>query len=319
MSFIAVELKVIERDVPRVSRMSGFHEDRLLSGLVRLWHLCWADRRDLVSAEDLASIFGSDEIERLIDALCLAFLEPAEDALFRVRGASKYLRIRLRQSEGAMKTNARRWPKKSATPAGLESDHVGESINHRADVATPTTECQSTDTAPTTERQNTDRSTVALATVEGRSSVGGVIKRIALTPNTCALADSVDPHQEQLAPPKGSPPLAGVLDFSPLPAPKDPRLKELQKALEAAFEEATGARYKFGGAKDMQALKRILGHGATVEEAVSRFRRGLSGKKWLETKTIAALDMKWNDLMPFSVNAAHNTTGPVRAILDDVF
>ena len=59
MSFIAVELKVIEGKAGALARASGASEDRVLAGLVRLWHRCWSDTVDQLSKGQLASVFGS--------------------------------------------------------------------------------------------------------------------------------------------------------------------------------------------------------------------------------------------------------------------
>jgi hypothetical protein len=110
--------------------------------------------------------------------------------------------------------------------------------------------------------------------------------------------------------------LVGEDEFLSVPPPRkttDPRIKELELALSEVFLRATGARYKHQGVKDTQALKRILAHGASVEEAVARFERGLSEKKWKETKTFAQLDSKWNDLLAYNENSGFATEGPITA------
>ena len=136
--FIAVDLKAIEVHVPMVARAAGVADDRVLAGLVRLWHRCWSTSSDRLTATELAGLFGGDRIEALTEALCVEFLERSSDG-FRARGAARYLRLRASFRDGARKTNEgrlkgdalRRRPKASAY-----SDALSPNTEHR----TPNTE-----------------------------------------------------------------------------------------------------------------------------------------------------------------------------------
>lgn len=108
MSFIAVDLKVVEGLAGQVSRAACVSEDRVLAGLVRLWHRCWVTTTDTVNRAQLAGVMGGDGLEALADALeHLGFLEPIEGG-WRIRGASRYLRLKAARRAGAEKTNAAR-------------------------------------------------------------------------------------------------------------------------------------------------------------------------------------------------------------------
>jgi hypothetical protein len=108
VSYIAVDLKVIEGLAGQVARASAASEDRVLAGLVRLWHRCWVTTSDTVTRSQLAGVFGVDGVEALADALVhLEFLDVVEGG-WRVRGAERYLRLKESRRAGAQKTNAAR-------------------------------------------------------------------------------------------------------------------------------------------------------------------------------------------------------------------
>ncbi len=92
-NYIAVELKVIEVLAPGVARGAGIDPDRALGGLVRLWHRCWSTETTVMSRGTLASVFGGDRIDAVIEALVDAEFLEAEGESWRVRGAERYLRI----------------------------------------------------------------------------------------------------------------------------------------------------------------------------------------------------------------------------------
>ncbi len=107
MNFIAVDLKVIEVKAPATARAADVEPDRVLGGLVRLWHLCWSSKSDKVSEIELAGIFGGSRIEQLIAALVgFELLEVVEDG-WRVKGADRYLRIQESRVAGGKMAAAR--------------------------------------------------------------------------------------------------------------------------------------------------------------------------------------------------------------------
>ncbi len=108
--YIAVDLKVIEGKAAAVARAAEATEDRVLAGLVRLWHRVWCDKTDHLASATIAGCFGSDGLPKLLAALeAIGFLEPTGDS-FRVRGAARYLRLRAALSAGgeASKGNLKR-------------------------------------------------------------------------------------------------------------------------------------------------------------------------------------------------------------------
>jgi hypothetical protein len=144
MSYIAVDLRVIEGLAGQVARASAASEDRVLAGLVRLWHRCWVTTSDTVTRSQLAGVFGVEGVEALADALVhLEFLDVVEGG-WRVRGAERYLRLKESRRAGAQKTNAARSraSAKSRSRASLSDagatlpDALPPSTEHR----TPNTE-----------------------------------------------------------------------------------------------------------------------------------------------------------------------------------
>lgn len=77
--------------------------------------------------------------------------------------------------------------------------------------------------------------------------------------------------------------------------PPNPRWKVVSDLLCAAFFQAFGVKYGWGGAKDSEAQKWLLEQG-TDEEILARWWRGLHGQGWLQVRTVAQLRSKWNDL-----------------------
>jgi len=108
---------------------------------------------------------------------------------------------------------------------------------------------------------------------------------------------------EVLAPVASQPPLA--LEVQEPEGPS--RFKQLRDAICAAYFEAKGAKYKWQGAKDTEALKRIMGVVSEDAEILARWRAGLAiAKGWLSIATVAQLDSKWNDL----ADVVPRRTGP---------
>jgi len=100
VSYIAVDLKVIEVHAPGVARSSGVSEDRVLAGLVRLWHRCWSTKVAVVSPIALAAAFGGDRIQEVAAAMTDAGLLEALPDGWRVRGADRYFRLDEARSRG---------------------------------------------------------------------------------------------------------------------------------------------------------------------------------------------------------------------------
>lgn len=81
---------------------------------------------------------------------------------------------------------------------------------------------------------------------------------------------------------------------APSRAPGNPAFRELQDALCADFQAVTGERYAWQSAKDTQALKRLIAHGADAIR--ERWGRGLRASGFHRVRTVAQLGSKWNDL-----------------------
>lgn len=132
MSHIAVDLKVLEVFVPAVARATGIHEDRILSGLVRVWHRCWSVARASLSVAELSGAFGPENLPALVDALGVDFLELQVDGTYRVRGADRYLRIKEARRRGAEATNRARAERRMSDAQATQKDALTPSTEHRA-------------------------------------------------------------------------------------------------------------------------------------------------------------------------------------------
>ena len=290
----------VDRDVTgsaaRLAQVIDVPHQYAMGGLVFFWEGL-ADRRLLTGKVEL--VLPAAEIEdRILLAfgrpvkpsilVALGFLEAREGHGYRVRGMSRYISA---EASRIKRTGPR--PNANPTPTGVR---------------------------PGSDRGQSGKSTVRPGSDRGPApqSVEVRVERIEDRDQTstsiCGGLAQLDLHQAIATPPE--PPALGTLDsrsskadaprqpelalveedFEAVPRAKDPRLKELQKALEATFEEATGARYKFAGAKDTQALKRILAHEPSVEAIARRFAAALANKGWPTVKTFAQLDQCWNDI-----------------------
>ncbi len=106
--FIAVDLKVIEGLAGATARAAGVSEDAVLAGLIRAWHRCWADEIDTIADIELAGLFSTDDHPRMANSLAaFGFIEAVEKG-FRIRGASRYLRLKESRRRGAEITNSAR-------------------------------------------------------------------------------------------------------------------------------------------------------------------------------------------------------------------
>lgn len=113
--FIAIDLKVVEGLSDAVARAAGVHQDRILAGLVRLWHRVWADETDILTYTELGGVFGSDNQVPVLAALvAFGFLESQPGGTYRVRGSKRYLRLKESRRRGAQKTNALKRRSKAA-------------------------------------------------------------------------------------------------------------------------------------------------------------------------------------------------------------
>lgn len=144
MSYIAVGLKVIEGLSQSVARSTEVSEDRILAGLVRLWHRVWSSKSEVLTMSQLAGVFGAEKINVIAEALCADFLEPVEGG-FRVRGASRYLRVRAGLSKGgkAASGNLKRGSKLPGSEPGPQPEPAGTTAGKSpgfAPALTPSTE-----------------------------------------------------------------------------------------------------------------------------------------------------------------------------------
>lgn len=145
--FIAVDLKVIEGLAGAVARSSGVSEEAVGWGLVRLWHRCWSDEIDHLDRSELAGIFGLQNLDLVTNALeAFGFLEAQKIALsWRVKGASRYLRLKESRRRGAVATNTQKARSKAAgSDAQTRSRASLSDAQTRSLTESPNTESPST-------------------------------------------------------------------------------------------------------------------------------------------------------------------------------
>lgn len=109
MPYLSVELDA-RRKAAMIANGLGLHPGVVMWGLEELWEISWRMKTDTTTPVGLAGCFGPD-VERMMPALLVhGFLEPLDGGAYRVRGASRYLRIRAAQSAAghAAKGNLRR-------------------------------------------------------------------------------------------------------------------------------------------------------------------------------------------------------------------
>lgn len=141
--FIAVDLKVIEGLADAVARAANVGGDRILAGLVRLWHRCWADEVDHVDRDELAGVFGFEGIDRVIASLVAFGFLAVSELVWRVKGASRYLRLRESRRRGAAATNAKKARSRATHNHALErglSDAQSRSLTESPNTESPNTE-----------------------------------------------------------------------------------------------------------------------------------------------------------------------------------
>lgn len=136
MSHIQIDLKVIEVHAPMVARATGIHEDRIIAGLIRLWHRCWSVAGASLSVIELAGVFGPENLDQLINALCVEFLEKQEDGSLRVRGADQYLRIKEARRRGALVTNKLLAERRSSVAPASLPNALTPNTEHRTPLET---------------------------------------------------------------------------------------------------------------------------------------------------------------------------------------
>lgn len=148
MSNISVDLKVIETHVPSVARAAGVTEDRVLAGLIRLWHRCWSVARAHLSRVEIAGAFGPERLDELLNALSVDFLELQEDGSFRVRGADQYLRIKEGRRRGAEKTNRAMAERRSSDAQATLNRTLPNALSPNTEHRAPNTEHQAAAVGP---------------------------------------------------------------------------------------------------------------------------------------------------------------------------
>ena len=98
MSYITVDLKVIEVQGPAMARALGVDENTVLAGLLRLWHRCWSLKTDTITTLEVRGFLSHPDACAAMEAF--GFLAPTGDGKWRVKGADTYLRVREARAKG---------------------------------------------------------------------------------------------------------------------------------------------------------------------------------------------------------------------------
>lgn len=261
-NYVAVDLKVIEVLVPEVARASGLSEDRILAGLVRLWHRAWSLTTDQIAHSELAGLFGPERIDDLAAALVGPFLERSSDAqprsqsAYRVKGASRYLRLKESRRLGAMRTNA----KKAARAYAQQRSQSEVGLSAQGDASQKSARSES---AP--ERTLPD-----------------------------ALSPSTEHHIY-------SPSESALFGLEPEQPKARKRVKsdttDARHAPLVAALVAAGASFESRNARDVTRLLALatqaVGHDAAHEEVLARWRRALGRSGYPTVRALGELATHW--------------------------
>lgn len=140
MPYLQVDLDGKKR-WPMVAVGLGVPEGAVYKGFIDLWEMCWRDKTDRVGALRLELLFGGARGDRIAQVLTeLDFLEPAEDGLYRVRGADKRLGIAKAQSEAGKRNAGNLRRGKSPGGAGEEPEGEPERTSGSGPALTPNTQ-----------------------------------------------------------------------------------------------------------------------------------------------------------------------------------
>lgn len=103
MSYIAVDLKVIEVHAPGIARALELDVTHVLGSLTLLWHRCWSTKSDTLPKVALRGYFPGDAAAVLV---AFGILEDAGET-YRVKGADRYLRLfEQRQKAGRSRSSS---------------------------------------------------------------------------------------------------------------------------------------------------------------------------------------------------------------------
>ncbi len=269
MSYIAFDLDALNA-VPHVARASAIDEARITHGLVHLWAHCFRAKVDHITRIHLLGFFGAD----VADALeAFGFLEK-DGTAYRVKGASRYLRIATGRSEGGKKSAGNLIPGARQKKAAAENIERGSRETLSAASRLPLGSVSAPSRlalglSPTTDDRR--------PTTEYKSTVPAFADTAAEAP---LLSVQEKPTRR-----------------APKEKPTDDRHAPLVKALCDAYERITGIRYKWQGGKDAAALSGLLAHeGPERIREVWEFGVAADPGEWASCRTVAALASKWNDL-----------------------
>jgi hypothetical protein len=153
VSYIAFDLDALNV-VPDVAAACGLPAGEVAHGLLKLWAWCFREKTDLVTSTHLAGFFSGKPAGAALEAF--GFLHQ-EDQKWRVRGASRYLRIsEVRSAGGKARSSA---AGRSAGRFTSKPPAPDQQATSSEPALTPTTD----DRAPTTEsKKRAPRETDAL-------------------------------------------------------------------------------------------------------------------------------------------------------------
>jgi hypothetical protein len=113
-----------------VAQGCGVSEAIITKGFLDLWENCWREKTDLVSMLHLGCLFCApgDLVAKVL--IAYGFVAEADDGLYRVRGAEKYLKVSEARSRGGKKAAANGNLKRGKNPpagAGRQLEVVSSS------------------------------------------------------------------------------------------------------------------------------------------------------------------------------------------------
>lgn len=292
MAYIQVELMAIEH-AEFAAQSLGCKRVEVLGGLVELWQFSWKRCEDIHQTSVLQAWFAFEPSKTLSVLEAFGFAEDLKNGTFRVRGAERYLRIREQRAAAGKKGGLKR-AEKAAQKLQNELEASAKQVPSKC-LAIASNDENAPKTEPKNEAEIKQVLSKSLASakqvlsksLEGAKQVSGNTEH--RTQNTEHRDKNIvaNATSEETKKPKKTKKTVDP-EYSE-------RRKSLLTALEASYEQKRGSKYLHQGAKDEDALKRLIGR-YDDKLILERWALGLTLTKWPGVSTIAQLGSRFNEL-----------------------
>lgn len=269
--FIQVDLDA-KKKFPLVARGLGISVAEVALAFLEMWEPCFGGKKRTVSRVELECLFGVPSARSVPVLVEYGFLTP-DGELFRIRGSGRYSVAAEARSRGGKAASGNL--KRGTTFPGSSREAAGDSAGKQPRLNAGS-RVESRESIVDTEA----------TTFAGTSGAPPAVEQVELLDEASAFA-----YRQAEAP----------ASQKPKREKADPRFAPVKAMLVRVFEELRGCKYLFSGAKDSEAIKRMLPVGDDAEIEL-RWRFGLRAKGFDRCESIAELSAKWN----------RYTTGPPR-------